>query len=355
MVARSSLSRGVFLSCTLLLLAWGAFIAQFFKGQDSSTTLGSHVTSQSKISGINGADTPLRNINNSLQRPLWHSSLLAMYYGTAFGEKISCATKKVVAEWNICWTSIERHIASRNCTVYSFGIAQDDPFTNYMAEAGCQVFAFDPAQNHPRDYKPNVTFYQYGLVSGIRDENSYEHIGWGKTDSAQYKTLLEIQEELGHTDTTISALKIDCEGETTLFICKTDTNCMPSRSSFHIIFDLILLSDMVGCEWKLFADIDDKALSRIDQILTEFHFTTSLRFNGDIAEKYVQKCVDNLKKYYGISHYQENAGAWYDRHIDDGVAAAGIPTTAQSVRMANGKEIVSNTGRCCNEMTFIKS
>ena len=41
-----------------------------------------------------------------------------------------------------------------------------------MAEAGCNVFAFDPAQSHARHFKPNVTFYQYGLVSGIGDEKS---------------------------------------------------------------------------------------------------------------------------------------------------------------------------------------
>jgi hypothetical protein len=204
---------------------WVAFVTQFIKEQNSSTQITSQITLRSTTINKEAVDLispvssppPIRNINNSSQHPPWHSSLLAMYYGTAFGEKKVCATKKVVAEWNICWTSIERHLATGRCTVYSFGIAQDDPFTNYMAEAGCRVFAFDPAQNHPRNYKPNVTFFQYGLVSGIRDENSYEHIGWGKTDSAQYKTLLEIQQELGHTDTTISALKIDCEGETTFW------------------------------------------------------------------------------------------------------------------------------------------
>jgi hypothetical protein len=85
-----------------------------------------------------------------------------------------------------------------------------------MAEADCRVFAFDPAQKHPRNWKQNVTFYQYGLVSGMMDENSYKHVGWGKTKDAQYKTFSEIQEELGHMNTTISALKIDCEGKTFL-------------------------------------------------------------------------------------------------------------------------------------------
>mmetsp|Transcript_6165 Transcript_6165/g.13972 ORF Transcript_6165/g.13972 Transcript_6165/m.13972 type:complete len:122 (+) Transcript_6165:1578-1943(+) len=120
-----------------------------------------------------------------------------------------------------------------------------------MASGGCQVYAFDPAQQHPRDYKPNVTFYQYGLVSGIVDEHGYNHTHWGSTGSAQYKTLLEIQKELGHSDTHISALKIDCE----------------------------------GCEWNLFSDMDDHTLSRIGQILTEIHFTTTLRFSGSLAER----------------------------------------------------------------------
>ena len=51
------------------------------------------------------------------------------------------------------------------------------------------------------------------LVSGIADEKGYKHMHWGDTGSAEYKTLLEIQRELGHLAKPIAALKIDCEGK----------------------------------------------------------------------------------------------------------------------------------------------
>ena len=51
------------------------------------------------------------------------------------------------------------------------------------------------------------------LVSGIADEQGYKHMHWGDTGSAEYKTLLEIQRELGHLAKPITALKIDCEGK----------------------------------------------------------------------------------------------------------------------------------------------
>ena len=101
----------------------------------------------------------------------WQSTITNVYNGSAFQRSSSCTRIKKIAEWNICWDPIDRAISSRSCLVYSFGIALDDPFTNFMASAGCKVFAFDPAQKYQRDYKPNVTFHQYGLVSGIHDEN----------------------------------------------------------------------------------------------------------------------------------------------------------------------------------------
>jgi len=257
----------------------------------------------------------------------WHSSVVGVHDGSAFHRSSECGgtglnsgTIQQVAEWNVCWGPVARDISAGRCLIYSFGIAGDDPFTNFMALAGCQVYAFDPAQQHPRNYKPNVTFYPYGLVSGIADEHMYNHSHWGETGSGQYKTLLEIQRELGHSEVPISALKIDCE----------------------------------GCEWNLFADMDDHTLSRIGQILTEFHFTTTLRFDGNLAERYAQSCVENLDRHFDLFHFTKNDGAWYDRHIDEHVASAGIPTISpQEHTTKDGRRIVTNIAGCCVEMSLV--
>lgn len=114
-----------------------------------------------------------------------------MYEGSAFNRSSTCGdlssgTTKQVAEWNICWAPIARDISAGRCVVYSFGIANDDPFTNFMASSGCTVFAFDPARQYPRNYKTNVTFFQYGLVSVMANETEYTHRHWGETSSASF-------------------------------------------------------------------------------------------------------------------------------------------------------------------------
>jgi hypothetical protein len=96
------------LTAALLLLASVFVAVQFIKTPN---------TSPSKY------PPSFPDIYNSLRSPPWHSSLLAMYDGTAFGEMRSCASEKVVAEEKICLTPIERDIAAGRCVVYSFGVA----------------------------------------------------------------------------------------------------------------------------------------------------------------------------------------------------------------------------------------
>ena len=168
----------------------------------------------------------------------WHDSVAGVYNGSSFRASSICGLDsgivRKVAEWNICWDPIQKDLEKNECIVYSFGIAADDPFTNFMDQAGCQVFAFDPAQQHPEDYKPNTKFYPYGLVSGIGDEGGYSHIHWGNTTVGEYKTLAAIKKQLGHEGRKISALKIDCE----------------------------------GCEWNLFASMEVDIISSIGQVST---------------------------------------------------------------------------------------
>ena len=261
---------------------------------------------------------------NTNKKETWHASVAGVHDGSVFCHSSLCGDPpgsiKKVAEWNICWGPITQDIAASRCIVYSFGIANDDPFTNFMDEAGCQVLAFDPAQQYPRDYKPNTKFYPYGLVSGMSNEQEYNHRHWGDTSAGQYKTLMDIKNELGHSGAAIPALKINCE----------------------------------GCEWNLFANMEDPTLSEIIQILTKIHFTTTLRFNGDLAGRYAEPFVGNLNRHFGMYHFEKNDGAWYDRFIDERVAAAGIPTFPTTVRtVADGCQIKTNTDGCCVEMSFM--
>ena len=86
---------------------------------------------------VSSSLTPVAN--QTKESISWHSSVRGVYDGTAFHRSSSCSTIKKVSEWHICWDVVERDIMAGRCIVYSFGIAGDDPFTNYMSKAGCQV------------------------------------------------------------------------------------------------------------------------------------------------------------------------------------------------------------------------
>lgn len=190
------------------------------------------------------------------------------------------------------------------------------------------------------------------LVSGIADEKGYKHMHWGDTGSAEYKTLLEILRELGHLAKPITALKIDCEGKRVVaadVFFQTHT-----YSGLSLNVSTILQPLKLGCEWNLFAGMNKESLSHIGQILTEVHFTTTLRFNGDLAEKYSKSFVDNLDSYFDLFHFEKTDGAWYDRYIDERVAAAGIPTIARQEKvLQDGRKIVTNVAGCCIEMSLV--
>ena len=73
--------------------------------------------------------------------------------------KVTCPDVRVIAEWRVCWPPVAAALAKQQCVVYAFGVADDDAFTNYLAGAGCHVYAFDPGADHPLNWKPNVTFH----------------------------------------------------------------------------------------------------------------------------------------------------------------------------------------------------
>ena len=161
---------------------------------------------------------------------------------------VTCPETRVVAEWHLCWPPIARAIAEHRCVAYAFGVADDDAFTNHLAAAGCTVFAFDPGADHPADWKPNVKFRHWGLTTGAAsqaEERRFEGM-YGTTAKGEYISLHELQRRLGHETLQVTVAKVDCE----------------------------------GCEWELFRSVGENGgtLSQFEQVLTELHFTSTLRF-----------------------------------------------------------------------------
>jgi hypothetical protein len=212
-----------------------------------------------------------------------------------------CPEMVDMGEWSICWPPVQRAIDAGSCIVYSFGVAEEDPFTIGMAARGCQVFAFDPAFKHTEHPWPGVTFRHYGLVSGQADENAFSG-HYGSTRDGRYVTLDAIKREFGHSHITV--MKMDCE----------------------------------GCEWDVYSRMmAGNSVHTIDQLLTEVHFSGSLRFDVNKSAHLVPVFDEMVQKHFVVFKAERNAGFRRD-----------------TLRFA-GPEFLHRRGinRCCLELGLI--
>lgn len=123
-----------------------------------------------------------------------------------------CVTTIKTGDWAVCM-DVDMEPVALPCLVYSFGIADDFAFDDYWGNFGCEVHAFDPTlRNRPAFKSPNVVFHFSGLTGG-KDSGAdkFSDAGYGSILHPLF-TLDRIVNSLGHTDTPIDILKIDCEG-----------------------------------------------------------------------------------------------------------------------------------------------
>jgi hypothetical protein len=213
-------------------------------------------------------------------------------------------------------TLVVSALKKNECLVYSFGIAEEDLYTDYMASLGCSVFAFDPTVNHPNDWKPNVKFFPWGIRNSAapsEDTNtepahSWTHPIYGDVSAGTLYTMPEIVQKLGHQSKTITALKFDCE----------------------------------GCEYGAFQDIYEYEVSskqkfnKIHSLSTEFHLSTTLGMSTkqDIANIYYASAFLESQKCEAV-HYKKNKGYKRDRTVHPILVDVGVPD-----------------GQCCYEYGF---
>lgn len=127
------------------------------------------------------------------------------------------------------------------CVVYSFGIAYNWIFDDYMVGRGCHVFSFDPSMNVSKHYRSPT--------------HLFEPIGIGVQDGL-------------HT------------GASTLYGKKTDYPVLTLESMMqrynHTHIDLVRM-DVESAEWSVLRDWTRKKLwKRMDQLLMEIHMWGSL-------------------------------------------------------------------------------
>ena len=224
--------------------------------------------------------------------------------------RATCPEVAVIAEWQVCWPPIARALAEGTCIAYLFGVATEDYLTEFLSAAGCRVYAFDPAANHPVDWMPNVQFHHWGLLSGAQNRTAEKQFAgvYGSTERGTYLGLHELLRRLGHDDARqITLMKMDCE----------------------------------GCEWEVWNEMHatsgPRALRKFGQLLTELHFSTSLRFSERKARLHAPIWSELVSGGELVAFAsRENEGAPADRHVAAPLVEAGL-----------------KQGVCCRELSLI--
>ena len=101
--------------------------------------------------------------------------------------------------------------AEGQCTVYSFGIASNFAFEDWMGtRMGCDVHAFDPTERfrvaHEAHTSPNVSFHYFGL-GAVNGTAANLHINYGDL-KGRILPLTALQKDLGHSMRQLSLLKV---------------------------------------------------------------------------------------------------------------------------------------------------
>ena len=221
------------------------------------------------------------------------------------------------AFWDVCLDNLYDSFEHKNnsCLVYSFGISNDFAFDLNMARIGCEVHLFDPTVNYQQNFGQNCYFHPYGVYGGPRNTSyslKFQSKYYGSIqDQNKMLRLDEIIEMLGHQNRTISILKIDCE----------------------------------GCELEVFGHRHPKtyeSLAQINQILVEFHFSSSLGIDNAhriplIANSY-DTIINNDRNNKFTKFYQnDRVGYSDDQTIIPALVELGFAESS-----------------CCREMGFIR-
>jgi hypothetical protein len=113
--------------------------------------------------------------------------------------------KRIGGQW-LDWPDLPAHavdgdkfvcmddlILGKPCLIYSFGIANDWTFEDFMDYRGCEIHAHDPTVDFPAKRGDHITFNKLGL---------------GVTTEPTMDTLENIFKKNGHSNTTVDVLKV---------------------------------------------------------------------------------------------------------------------------------------------------
>lgn len=176
----------------------------------------------------------------------------------------------------------------QNCLVYSFGINDSTEWEEKIAkDFGCDVFAFDPTSNFPKDVAAGVTFHKYGLQGAGVDVSQTHSVNYEALDPSKLKTLGDLVKLMGHEDRTIDILRMDCE----------------------------------GCEWGALKELACSGASQlVKQLMIELHFQKNLGLSTDddvLVAADAITCLESER--WGIASMEKSGCGFHDLNYVDSV------------------------------------
>ena len=138
---------------------------------------------------------------------------------------------------------MDRMRLDQPCLIYSFGIANDWTFEDFMDFRGCEIHAHDPTVDFPSDRGNNIRF---------------EKLGLGVEKGPTMDTLANILLDNGHTDTVVEYLKVW------------------NISFFNILFSYYFAKIDIEA-WELGGLpnwLESGALRNVNQLALELHLTS---------------------------------------------------------------------------------
>ena len=112
--------------------------------------------------------------------------------------------KRIGGQW-LDWPGLPAHgidgdkfvcldnlIMGKPCLIYSFGIANDWTFEDFMDYRGCEIHAHDPTVDFPAQRGNNIKFNKVGLGVGMETLGNYFKMnGHSSTDIEVLKVFIE--------------------------------------------------------------------------------------------------------------------------------------------------------------------
>lgn len=150
---------------------------------------------------------------------------------------------------------------------------------------GCDVYAFDPTSNFPREIAPGVTFHKLGLQGAGTNVSSTHSDIYSAIDPSRLRTLGETVRFLGHEGRQIDVLKLDCE----------------------------------GCEYVVLKELACNGDSQlVKQLMVEFHFQKNLGLSDDADILVAADAINCLEEErWGIVSMESRGSSRHDLQYSD--------------------------------------